>query len=162
MKCSKTKGTTGKIEPSQQFISEEKLTFQKKISGANFYYDIPTESIVNLDQTPLSYVSPGKYAFQVKGVETVPIKGIDKKRQITAIFAVSLSKEFFPFKFFMRAKQQDVYLSALLLKISTWHFLKIIGPTRKRPLAFLKKLYFFISKMYANLRGSQMSRWIFL
>ena len=119
MKCSKTKGTTGKIEPSQQFISEEKLIFQKKISGANFYYDIPTESIVNLDQTPLSYVSPGKYAFQVKGVETVPIKGIDKKRQITAIFAISLSKEFFPFKFFMRTKQQDVYLSALLLKIST-------------------------------------------
>ena len=29
----KRKGTTGKIDPSKQFLSEEKLTFQKKISG---------------------------------------------------------------------------------------------------------------------------------
>ena len=29
----KRKGTTGKIEPSKQFLLEEKLTFQKKISG---------------------------------------------------------------------------------------------------------------------------------
>ena len=32
----KRKGTTEKIEPSQQFLLEEKLTFQKKIFGAAF------------------------------------------------------------------------------------------------------------------------------
>ena len=32
----KKKGTTEKIEPSQQFLLEEKLTFQKKIFGAAF------------------------------------------------------------------------------------------------------------------------------
>ena len=31
--------------------------------------------IVNLDQTPLSYVSPGKYAFSFRGAKNVPIKG---------------------------------------------------------------------------------------
>ena len=33
--------TTGKTEPSQQCLLEEKLTFQKNISGAIFYHDIP-------------------------------------------------------------------------------------------------------------------------
>ena len=89
MNLVKRKGTTGKLEPTQHFLLEEKLTFQKKISGAIFYHDIPKELIVNLDQTPLSYVSPGKYNFEVKGVEIV--KGIDNKRQITATFAISMS-----------------------------------------------------------------------
>ena len=50
----KRKGTTGKIEPSKQFLLEEELTFQKKISGVIFEHDIPKELIINLDQTPLS------------------------------------------------------------------------------------------------------------
>ena len=49
----KRKGTTGKIEPSQQFLLEEKFTFQKKLFGAIFYH-IPKELIINWDQTPLS------------------------------------------------------------------------------------------------------------
>ena len=94
MNWMKKKGTTGKIEPSQQSILEEKSTFQKKIFGAVFHHDIPKELIVNLDQTSLSYVSPGKYTFDAKGVKTIPIKGIDDKRQITATFIISRSGEF--------------------------------------------------------------------
>ena len=89
MNWTKRKGTTGKIEPSKQFLLEEKLTFQKKISGVIFEHDIPKELIINLDQTPLSYVIPGKYTFDVKGVKTVPIKGIDDKQQMTATFTIS-------------------------------------------------------------------------
>ena len=54
MNWTKTKGTTEKIEPSKQFLLEEKLTLQKKISGVIFEHDIPKELIINLDQTPLS------------------------------------------------------------------------------------------------------------
>ena len=104
MNLVKRKGATGQIEPSQQFLLEEKLTFQKKIYGAIFYHDIPKELIVILDQTPLSYVSPGKYTFEVKGVETVSIKGIDVKRQITATFAISMSCEFFPIQVIYKGK----------------------------------------------------------
>ena len=70
----KIKGTTGKIEPFQQLLLEEKLTFRKKISGAIFYHDIPKELIVNLNQTPLSYVSPGKYIFDVKVLKPFLLK----------------------------------------------------------------------------------------
>ena len=58
MNGTKRKGTTGKIEPSKQFLLEEELTFQKKISGVVFEHDIPKELIINLDRTPLSYVNP--------------------------------------------------------------------------------------------------------
>ena len=106
MNWTKRKGTTGKIEPSEQFLLEEKLTFQKNISRIVFEHDIPMELIVNLDQTPLSYVSPGKYTFDVKGVKTVPIKGIDDKRQITATFAVSMSGKFLPIQVIYGGKSQ--------------------------------------------------------
>ena len=57
-----------------------------------------------MDQTPLFYVSPGKHTFEVKGVETVSIKGIDAKRQITAIFAIAMSCEFFPIQVIYKGK----------------------------------------------------------
>ena len=90
----KRKTTTGKVEPSTQFLAEEKFTFQKAISTYVYDHDIPTDLIINLDQTPLSYVSPGKYTFNMKGAKHVPIKGVDDKRQITATFAVSASGNF--------------------------------------------------------------------
>ena len=40
MAWSKRKGTTGKIEPSEQFLLEEKLTFQRQISS----YQLPRHS----------------------------------------------------------------------------------------------------------------------
>ena len=33
MRCSKRKGTTGKIEPSKQFLLEERIRFQRGISS---------------------------------------------------------------------------------------------------------------------------------
>ena len=48
MNWTKRTGTTGKVEPSERFLLEEKLTFQKKISGVIFEHDIPKELIINL------------------------------------------------------------------------------------------------------------------
>ena len=93
---SKRKGTTGKIEPSKQFLLEEKLKFQRRITSIIEEHDVPKELILILDQTLLSYVSPGKYTFNPKGAKTVPIKGIDDKRQITATFTVSMTGKFLP------------------------------------------------------------------
>ena len=96
MEWSSRKGTTCKVEPSKQFLLEEKLRFQRRIASIIEEHDIPKELILNLDQTPLSYVSPGKYTFNPKGAKTVPIKGIDDKRQITATFTVSMTGKFLP------------------------------------------------------------------
>ena len=67
------------------------LTFQKYISNVIEVDDIAIGLAVNLDQTPLSYVSPGKYTFNPSGAKTVPIKGIDDKSQITETFAVTMT-----------------------------------------------------------------------
>ena len=147
------KDTTGKIEPPKQFLLEKKLTFQKKISGVIFAHDIPKELIINLDQTLLSYVSPGKYAFDVKGVKTVPTKGIDDKRQITATFAISLLGEFLP----IQVKLKDVYLSILFHQGLMPHFLRTTGLTLKSLSAFLTRQFFLISKMFKKPNVTQMS-----
>ena len=91
----KRKGTIGEIEQSKQFLLEEKLTFQRRISSIIEEHDVPKELILNLDQT-LSYISSGKYTLNPKGANTVSIKSIDNKRQNTATFTVSMTGKFPP------------------------------------------------------------------
>ena len=67
-------------------------------------HDIPKDLILNLDQTPLSYVSPGKYTFNSKGAKTVPTKGVDDKRQITATFSISMTGSFLPMQLIYEGK----------------------------------------------------------
>ena len=80
---SKRKVTTGKVDPSPQFLAEEKFTFQRNISVLVSEHDIPPSLIINIDQTLLSYVNTGKYTFSFKGAKNIPIKGVDDKRQIS-------------------------------------------------------------------------------
>ena len=47
---------------------------------------------------------PGKYTFNPKGAKTVPIKGIDDKRQITATFVISMTGEFLPIQLIYEGK----------------------------------------------------------
>ena len=100
----KRKRTTGKVEPCSKFLEEEKFTFQRAIAKAVSDHDIPMELVLNLDQTPLSYVSPGKYTFDLKGLKTVPIKGVDDKRQVTATFTVTASGFFLPIQLIYSGK----------------------------------------------------------
>ena len=72
-----TETNQGKVDPSPQFLAEEKFTFQRKISTAILEHDIFAPLVVNLDQIPLSYASLGKYTFSFKGAKNVPIKGVD-------------------------------------------------------------------------------------
>ena len=67
MNWTKRKDTTGKVEPSKKFLEEEKFFFQRKISNVILDHDVPSAFVLNLDQTSLSYVSPGKYTFSLKG-----------------------------------------------------------------------------------------------
>ena len=92
---SKRKGTTGKVVPPALLLKEELFSFQRDIAQAVYDHDIPKRLIFNIDQTPLSYVSPGKCTFHAKGAPHVPIKGVDDKRQITATFMVNAAGEFF-------------------------------------------------------------------
>ena len=97
LELEKRKATTGKVVPSNQFLEEEKLTIQKKMSSLVVEHSIPKELIVNLDQILLSYVTSGKYTYDTRGAKTVPVKDIDGKRQITATLSQCQWK-FYQFK----------------------------------------------------------------
>ena len=102
----KHKATIEKIEPSPQLLSEEKFTFQRAVSIAVFEHEISISLIANLDQTPLSHVSPGRYALSFKSANNVLIKGWDDKRQITGTFAVTLDGKFLPIQLIYQRKYQ--------------------------------------------------------
>ena len=146
---------------SKKFLLEEKLTFQKKISGVNFEHDIPKELIINLGQTPLSYVSPGKWTFDVKGVKTVPIKDIDDNRQITAAFAISMFGEFLPI--------QVIYEGKTKICLTKYTFPASFDPTFsknhwcniEKSLGLFNKIVF-VHFMFEKPKVTQMSRGVLL
>ena len=155
----KSKDTTGKIEPSQQFLLEEKLTFPKKTSGVIFYHDIPKESIVTLSKTPMSYVIPGKYTFDVNHVKTVLIKGIYDKCQITTTFAFSMSGGFLPIQAIYEGKTTRYLLKCVFPENFDIQFLKIIGTisenhwsNTEKTISFLKKAVFPLFKNVCQIK----------
>ena len=101
MEWVKRKGSTGKVEPSENFLQE---VYQREISRIILNHDNPLDLVLNLDQTPLSYVSPGKYTFCLKGTTTVPIGGVDDKRQITGTVTFSSSGVFLPTQLIYQGK----------------------------------------------------------
>ena len=99
MEWVKRRETTGKAEPSEKFLPKETFSYQREISRVVLKHDIPLDLVLNLDQTPLTYVPPGKYTFYLKGSTTVPLKGVDDKYQITATFTVTATGAFLPIQF---------------------------------------------------------------
>ena len=58
--------------------------------------DIPPALVTNLDQTGIHYVPARSWTMEKEGAKRVEITAADDKRQITAIFAGSLSGDFLP------------------------------------------------------------------
>ena len=69
-------------------------------------HDVPAALDFNVDQVPLSYVSPGKYTFSSKGSKNIPIKGLDDKRQIKVTFVVSATGSFLPIQLIYQVKSK--------------------------------------------------------
>ena len=101
---SKCKSTTRKVDPSPQFLAEEKFTFQRNISALVSEHDIIPALIIKVDRTPLLYVNEGKYMFSFKNAKNIPVKGVDDKRQIAATFTVSFTGEFSPIQLIYAGK----------------------------------------------------------
>ena len=74
IKSNKRKGTTGKVDPLPQFLAQEKLSFQRHIAELVTEPDILPCLIINIDQTPLSYVNTGKHMFSFKATKKRPHK----------------------------------------------------------------------------------------
>ena len=96
MKWSNRKSTTSKPILAPGLIKEVGYTFFKEISEAVHADNIPSELIINIDQTPLPFVLISKYTMNRTGEKTVPILGTSDYRQITGTFAVTMHGKFLP------------------------------------------------------------------
>ena len=58
--------------------------------------EVPTELVINWDQTGINYVPLSAWTLEHEGAKRVEMIGKDDKRQLTAVFACSLSGDFLP------------------------------------------------------------------
>ena len=58
--------------------------------------EVPPELIINWDQTGLNYVPVSSWTMAEEGSKRIEIDGKDDKRQITAMFACSMTGDFLP------------------------------------------------------------------
>ena len=75
--------------------------------------EIPDDLVVNWDQPNIYYVSVFDWTMEKVDVNRIEIEGTNDKRQITAVFAETMSEEFLPPKLirtYIKARHQNVYL----------------------------------------------------
>jgi len=92
----KRAGTTTRPPVPQGLYDECRRDYLSDIKRKVDQWKIPSELILNSDQTPSSYVSVGKSSMTASGSSSVPIKGLTDKRCITLNFVVTLTNEFLP------------------------------------------------------------------
>ena len=58
--------------------------------------EVPPSLVVNLDHTALKIIPSSQWTIEKRGTKRVEIAGIEDKRQITAVFACTMSGKFLP------------------------------------------------------------------
>ena len=86
--------TTAKISVAN--FEEVKAQFRLDIKVCVEMDDIPPALVINLDQTGIHYMPAGSWTMEKEGAKRVEVTAADDKRQITAVFAGSLSGDFLP------------------------------------------------------------------
>ena len=89
-----------------QFLAEEKFFFHRNVSALVSEDDISPIFDYQHRSNFLSYVNTGKYTFSFKAAKNIPIIGVDDKRQITAIVAVSYTGAFLPIQLIYAGKTE--------------------------------------------------------
>ena len=97
-------GNTASLPVAPALLAETKLDFQRKIKMIKEAYSIPDALIINLDQTPLAYLSTPNHTLEVRGTTSIPIVGKGKKLQITGTFTVTKDGTFLPMQLIYAGK----------------------------------------------------------
>ena len=70
--------------------------FHDRFAQVVLEHQVPAELIVNLDQTGLKMVPVSEWTYEKQGAKQVQVTGIEDKRQITGLLAVSLDGTLLP------------------------------------------------------------------
>ena len=106
MNMLRRKATTSKLPVAPALLKEVKRTFQKKIATVVNEFNIIKELIINFDQTPLAFQTPGSYTMSPKGSKKVPIHDLNAKAAITGTIAVNATGDVLPFQLIYTGKTE--------------------------------------------------------
>ena len=95
MGFSKRRGTsTSKVVPSE--FKNVRSNYLVEVYSVMKMEDIPDSLIVNWDQTGMKIVPNANWTMEKRGTKRVEIAALDDKREITFVFASSLTGYFLP------------------------------------------------------------------
>ena len=77
-------------------FDEIKEQFQIDVRSVLEMEYVPPSLVLNWDHTAMKIVPSSKWTMEKKGTKRVEIAAIDDKRQITAVFACTMSGNFLP------------------------------------------------------------------
>ena len=96
--------TSSEVDIPEKARKEIEFLFLHEIVTKVEEHNIPSELIINIDQTPLKYVPVGNTTLAPRGKTSVTIEGSADKRMITGTFAITLEGEFLPMQLIYRGK----------------------------------------------------------
>ena len=104
--------------------------------------DIPSELVINWDQTGIHYVPVSSWTMAKEGSKRVEIAGIDDKRQITAVFGGTMAGDFLPPQLIYQGKTSKC-LPCVNFP-SSWHitFTENHWSNEKATVDYLEKILF--------------------
>ena len=80
----------------EQFLFDVKVIIETE--------DIPSDLVINWDQTGIHYVPVSNYTMEKEGSKRIELAGIEDKRQITAVFSGAMSGVFLPMQLIYQGK----------------------------------------------------------
>ena len=98
------KFTTCKQPVFPGFLKEVGFSFYHQIDKIVSWCSIPSELIINMDQTPLLFFLVSNYILAPKANKTVLIRNCSDYRQITGTFAISMTGGFLPIQLIYQGK----------------------------------------------------------
>ena len=86
--------TTSMVPVAQGLLKEEKFTFHRKTQELVTWHKIWKELIINFDQTLLSYITVVNTTLEFSRLQSVPVNGKEKGKQITGTFSITVAGKF--------------------------------------------------------------------
>ena len=110
MKFVRRKATTSKNKHKPADFAKVKTAFLNDVASVVKMEEIPPELILNWDQTGIHLVPASSWTMDREGSRRVEIKGVNDKRQITAVFCGSATGDFLPIQLIYKGKTARVVI----------------------------------------------------
>ena len=100
----KRKATTAKSKYAPDDFARVKQAFLDEVVQVVEMEEIPAELILNWDQTGINLAPVSSWTMDQSGTKRVKVKGVNDKRQITALFCGKLTGDFLPVQLIYKGK----------------------------------------------------------